>query len=291
MYDLRGKVALVTGAARMKGIGQAIAFRLACDGADIVVNGRYRSPESYPEWEQRAGWRGLDSLVENIEKLGRQALAVTADISQKKEVEEMVTRALDRFGHIDILVNNAALHGVKDNCPLTDLSEDIWNRYLSVNLTGTFLVSQAVARHMKECGAGGRIVNISSNSAKRPTLERVHYCTSKAGMIMLTQVTALELAPYRINVNVICPGPILTWEPEHQGKLIFQQIEQGLTEEQAVARVYETPVYRQYLERIPQGRLGSVYEIANMIAFLASGESDFITGQVLGVDGGEFIRS
>jgi NAD(P)-dependent dehydrogenase (short-subunit alcohol dehydrogenase family) len=284
MYDLKGKVVMVTGAARKKGLGRAIALRLAEEGGDVIVHGRDRSAELCPEWEKQEGWKGLDSLAEEIETLGRQALAVTADIAVKKEVEQMVTKAIDRFGHIDILVNNAAFRSVEYCAPLLELSEDLWNKYLAVNLTGTLLVSKAVVKHMKEHGQGGKIIHISSVAGQRMHKDNAHYCVSKMGIIGLSQVMALEWAPYKINVNVICPGSFATMSAQSRGKQIFEAIREGLDEEEAIARHY-----KRQLERIPLGRVGSPPEVASLVAFLASNQSDYITGEAIGINGGSLL--
>jgi len=193
MYDFKGKVAMITGAARKRGIGRATALRLAKEGADIVVVGKYRPPELFPAWEKREGWKGLDSLVEEVVAMGRKGLAVTGDISVKEEADEMVAKAIKKFGHVDILVNGAALHNVNDNRPLFEMPQDTWNSYLAVNLNGTLYMSLAVARYMKERGQGGKIINISS--AKFPGKDNPQYSVSKAAMTRLSQVMALQWPP------------------------------------------------------------------------------------------------
>ncbi len=284
MYDLKGKVVMVTGAARKKGLGRAISIRLAEEGADVVVQSRYRNPEQYPDWEKQEGWKGLDSLVQEIEALGRQALAVTANIAVKEEVEQMVDRAIDRFGHLDILVNNAAFRSIRDMHPLLELPEDLWNTYLAVNLSGALLVCKAVARHMKERGRGGKIINISSVAGKRAVKNFAHYCVSKQALIGLSQVMALEWAPYKINVNAICPGTFPTLSVQSRGAVIFEAIRRGLSEEEAITRHY-----REQIERIPLGRLGLPSEVASLVAFLASSQSDYITGEAININGGALL--
>jgi len=256
-----------------------------------VVNDQFIPPELYPEWEKQEGWKGLDSLIEEIEALGRQALAVTTSINVKEEVEQMVAKAIDRFGQIDILVNNAALHshssvpGVLDYYPLLEMTEDVWNRYLGVNIGGALLVSQAVVKHMKERGQGGKIINISSRAGKRASRNSAHYSVSKRGVIALSEVMALEWAPYKINVNAICPGSVPTMAAEGRGKVILKLMQdEGLTEEEAIARHYQSR-----LERIPLGRLGKPEDISKMVAFLASNQADYITGEAISVNGGSLL--
>lgn len=284
MYDLKGKVAMITGAARKKGLGRAIALRLAEEGADVVVQGRYRHPEQYPEWEKQEGWKGLDSLVQEINALGRQALAVTADVSVEEEVGQMVAKAIDRFDHVDILVNNAAFRSIKDKRPLLDLPEDLWNSYLSVNLSGALLVSKAVVRHMKGRGQGGKIINISSLAGKKAIKDYAHYCVSKQALIGLSEGMALEWAPYKINVNVVCPGIFPTMSIQSRGQVIFEAIRRGLSEEEAIAHHYQKEV-----ERVPLGRLGLPSEVAGLVAFLASNQSDYITGETININGGALL--
>ena len=280
MYDFKGKIALVTGAYHKRGLGHAIALRLARDGADVAVSGRAsRSPR---EEDKREGWRGLDSVVEEVEALERQALAVTADISDSREVDAMVKKVLNRFGKIDILVNNAGALG-KKGIPILEKEEDDWRLPLDVNLTGTFLCSQAVARGMVERGEGGRIINIASVEAKLTLSgDRAAYIASKAGLIGFMQALALELASHRINVNAICPGGVNTgiisdW-------LATEAERKGISVEEATKEHY-----RPLLAKVPLGRLGMPEDMANTVAFLASSESDYITGQYIHVNGGWFM--
>ncbi|MFC1937327.1 SDR family NAD(P)-dependent oxidoreductase [Chloroflexota bacterium] len=274
MYNLKGKVAMVTGAARKRGMARAFVLRLAEEGADIVVQGRYRPPEQCPEWERQEGWKGLDSLVEEVEALGRQAVAVTGDISVKEEVEQMVAKALARFGHIDILVNNAGLHSSEDRATILDMPEKMWNSYQKVNVTGTLWVSQAVAKHMKEHGQGGKIILISSRGAMRPSKDHAHYSVSKLGMIGLCHCMAIEFAPYKINVNTILPYAI-TLSADGRGKAYLEAIHKGLTEEEAMAHAYPEGLNRP-----------APSDMANLVAFLASSQSDCLTDQV--IEGGRF---
>ena len=271
MYKLNGKVVLVTGAARKSGIGRAAALRLAGEGADVVVVGRYRPFELFPEEEKAEGWHGLESLVSEIEAKGRQALAITADVTLNQEVSQMVELALSKFGRIDILVNNAGVaHGL---IPLVDLDEDRWKEIIAINLTGPFLCSKAVAKSMIERGGGGKIINISSRAGRQGISGLGAYSASKFGLIGLTQVLALELAPYKINVNAICPGQTTTdmARQDYPG-LTWKEIGKRLTED--------------HVTHIPLGRLGTPEDVVNVIVFLASSETDYMTGQAINVTGG-----
>ena len=250
MGKLDGKVALVTGAAR--GIGREIALTLAREGADIVANALHRP--------------NLETLVEQIESLGRQALCVTADISKKGDVERMVDTAVTTFGRIDILVCNA---GITRFAPFLDMTEEDWDAVVAVDLKGTFLCGQAVARHMVR-RKYGKIINVSSLSgmgARNPTM--ANYAASKAGVNNLSRVMALALGEHNINVNVVAPGVIRT--------------EMGLSRRTPEQYEAYLDVYRQ---QTALRRPGEAADIANVVLFLASDDSSFMTGQVLVADGG-----
>ncbi len=159
---------------------------------------------------------------------------------------------------------------------------------MAVNFTGTFLMCKTAAKHMVRQGQAGKIINIASIGGKRPTAGMSAYGTSKAGVISLTQTLALELGPHKINVNAVCPGAVVTWGT--LGKPIYQAMKQGLSEDKAQAKVYATdPLVRDHVKQTPLGRLGKPDEIANMVVFLASRQSDFITGQAINVDGGQLM--
>ena len=271
MHELSGKAALVTGAARKRGLGRAAALRLAEEGADVVVVSKYRPPELLPEDEKAEGWGGLESVVAEIEARGRQALAINADISISQEVKQMVELALSKFGKINILVNNAAI--MPKPTPLVDLDEETWERIIAINLTGPFLCSKAVAKSMMEQGEGGKIINISSQGGRQGAPGLSAYSASKFGLIGLTQVLALELAPYKINENAICPGPTIT--------NLTKTARPGLTWEETINRVTA-----QYAPNIPLGRLGTPEDAANVVAFLASSKADYMTGQAINISGG-----
>ncbi|MFA4836923.1 MAG: SDR family oxidoreductase [Dehalococcoidia bacterium] len=282
MNGLTGKVAVVTGAAGMRGMGRAIAVRLAKDGADVVVVDHPEAPKRFTPEAQHDGWKGLGNVVEEIEAAGRRGLAVNADISSSSDVQEIVSRTLQKFNRIDILVNNAAISGPMQT-PAVDLEQKDWERVIQVNLTGTFLLSKAVARDMVRRGEGGKIIMISSVTAKSGFPGSVAYAASKAGVNSLTQTLALELAQYKINVNAICAGGYLT-------DILYPQIEKlardkGVSIEEA-RELYYASLGAAIASPIPLGRRGRVEEIASAVAFLASDESDYITGQALNVDGG-----
>lgn len=249
---LEGKVAIVTGASY--GIGRGIAVRFGAEGAKVVVN--YRQSEGRAKETARM-----------IEACGSQVLVVKADVSQQADVEAMVAQTLQAFGHIDILVNNA---GVVTMSPITEMTEAIWDQVIDTDLKGTFFCTGAVAREMVKAGKGGKIVNISSVHAYRPQEQRAHYAAAKAGMVNMTKEVALELAPYRINVNCISPGAIET----------------GMGE-QFSSSPEEMQKTRDWMARtIPWGRVGLPEDCANLALFLVSDEADYCTGADFIIDGG-----
>ena len=246
---LSGKVALVTGA--QQGIGRAIAVALARDGADVGVN--FLDEPSAAE-----------HVADEIRSLGRRAIAVQADVARAASVEAMVTAVVDALGPPEILVNNA---GVFPRASFLELQEREWDHVLGVNLKGSFLCAQAVARALVAGDRPGAIVNISS-SAVRGDARGVHYSASKAGVVGLTRAMALALAPHRIRVNAIAPGLTDTQQPRY-----------GNTEEQLAVRARE----------IPLGRMARPEEIAGVAVFLATSEACWITGELIHVNGGLYM--
>lgn len=250
MGKLDNKVALVTGAAR--GIGKEISLTLAREGADIVANALHAP--------------NLEILAGEIEQLGRRAKTVTADVSKRADVERMVDTAIGTFGKIDILVCNA---GITRFAPFLEMTDEDWDAVLDVDLKGTFLCGQAVARHMVP-RKYGKIINVSSLSglgARNHTM--ANYAASKAGVNNLSRVMALALGEHGINVNVVAPGVINT--------------EMGLSRRTPAELAAYHEIYKQ---QTALRRVGEVKDIANVVLFLASDESSFITGQVIVSDGG-----
>jgi 3-oxoacyl-[acyl-carrier protein] reductase len=247
---LKGKVVLVTGAGR--GIGRAIAKLFALEGAKVVIN--------YSKSESEAA-----SLAKEIEEIGGETLLVKADVSKTDQVKEMVKKVIDRFGRIDVLVNNA---GVLFPAGFLDSTEEMWNRTIDVNLKGAYLCSKEVAPIMLS-QRKGKIINIASvcGLAQHSALGNTPYAVSKAGVIGLTRSLAVNLGPY-INVNAIAPGVIDTdmvsfFTPERK---------------------------RMIIEETLLKRVGRPEEVAKVALFLASEESDFITGEVITVSGGRGMR-
>jgi NAD(P)-dependent dehydrogenase (short-subunit alcohol dehydrogenase family) len=268
-------VALVTGAAGHGGLGRAIALRLAEEGADVVVNDLVAVRSGPP------GWGGLKQVVQEIEAMGRQAMSVRGDVSDAKQVEAMVSLAMRRFGHIDILVNNAAALAGRDRVPVVELEEEVWDRLQSVNVKGTFLCCKAVAREMIARGRGGKIINMSSVAGQRGTARFAAYCASKFAVRGFTQALALELAPYGINVNAICPALI---ETERVADMAA-----ALAPEDVSKEAYRQEMVKRANEENPLGRIGQAADVAQTAVFLASAESDYLTGLSITVAGGSHM--
>ena len=277
MYNLTGKVALVTGAGGKNGIGRAIATRLAKEGADVAVNDIAEHPYATDEKE----WHGLPDVVREIEAMGQLAISVVADVSDAKQVDEMVDKTVAHFGKIDILVNNAGTKAGKDRVPVVDLTEEDWDRVQRVNVKGVFLCSRAVARHLITQGTGGKIINMSSVTGKRGSARFAAYSASKFAVIGFTQSLACELAPYQVNVNAICPGLVDTERVTHLASVLMP--DNLSTDEQL------SEYTRQSEAAVPFRRLAEGADVAKMAAFLASDESAYLTGVSITVSGGSVM--
>jgi NAD(P)-dependent dehydrogenase (short-subunit alcohol dehydrogenase family) len=272
MYDLKGKVAIVTGAGRKLGIGRGIALRLARDGADVAVADICREFEEFPGYGLGM-WEGLKETADEISALGVRGLPVRVDVTDAAQVDEMVRQTVEALGRLDIIVNNAG--GVVGPAPVFALEEAAWNKTMAINATGAFLCSRAAVRQMMAQGQGGKIINISSISGKRGELFCAAYCAAKAAIIGLTRTMALELGAVNIQVNAVCPGEVDT-DLQRWG----WQLEAGMR-----GTSYEE-VVKAAISRIPLGRVEVPQDVANLVAFLASRESDYMTGQAINVDGG-----
>ena len=276
MYDLAGKVALVTGAGGELGFGRAIANRLAREGADVAVNDVALNP-----YYSAGGWRGLESVASEIAGMGRSSLTLMGDVSDSASVDRMVEEALERFGRIDILVNNAGSRPGADRVPMVELTEEAFDEVQRVNVRGTFLCTRAVARHMIERGGGGKIVIVSSLAGKRGIPLFTAYVTSKFALVGFTQSVAHELGPHGVNVNAICPGLAETERAVLEADVMRPH---GMTvEEQLRGRVAARA------RANPLGRITEAEDVARMTAFLSSAESDYITGLAVSVSGGDVM--
>ena len=250
MYELNGRVALVTGAAR--GIGQAIAQRLEREGATVV---------------------GVD-----LEEHSTGALSLRADVTSADQVDEMARAALERFGRVDILVNNA---GINIIAPMLDMSEPQWDKIFDVNLKSYWLCAKALVPQMIERGEGGKVINAASRAGKTPSrLAPIGaYATTKHAVVGFTRALAYELAPHKINVNCYCPGVVDTpmWD---------------LIDREVAARTGQPvgSIKARAVADIPLGRIEQPEDVANLVAFLASRESDYMTGQAVNITGGSEIH-
>jgi len=279
MAGLQGKVALITGAGGMRGIGRATALKLAAQGADIALTDIQRAPEELPPGEVRRQWRGIDSVAEEVEALGRRCLRVWCDLGYSEQIQVMVRQVEEHFGHIDVLVNNARAIIGRDKVPVTELREDVWQHFLAINTTAVFLCTKFVGQVMVRQGQGGRIINIASDAAKRGSAMGAAYSASKFAVLGLTQASALDLAPYGITVNAVCPGPVNTDRLSYWERA--QAEAQGMPLEE-----FRTRLVAETGQRVPLGRIAESEDVANLVAFLASNEACFITGQGYNVNGG-----
>jgi len=248
-HELKGKVAIVTGASR--GIGKGIAERLASAGAEIIIADLDISKAK--------------KTAEELTKKDKKSLAIRVDVSKEKPVNFLIKKSLEKFGKVDILINNA---GIMYRTRLKDLSLEEWERTLKVNLTGPFLLIKALLPVMKKNGYG-RIVNISSSAGRSvSTLGGVHYTASKAGLLGLTRAAAKELASFGITVNAVCPGLIDT---------------------QMVRKTATRAELKTFINSFPIQRLGLPEEIGDLVVFLCSEKASYITGASIDINGGDLM--
>lgn len=243
---LKNKIAIVTGSRR--GIGRSITLELAKEGAKVVVSD--------------IDLKECQNVCDEIKKIGSDAIAVKCDVSKKRDVDAMVKKTIQKFKRIDILVNNAGVVLMK---PFVQMTEKDWDFVLDINLKGVFLCTNAVAKQMVK-QKGGKIISIASIAGEVGFMNTSAYCASKAGIINLTRELAMELSPHNINVNVVAPGVIAT-------KMTEDMLKDKKTKEVLLANT-------------PLGRVGNPEEIGKAVIFLASNDSNFITGHTLVVDGG-----
>jgi 3-oxoacyl-[acyl-carrier protein] reductase len=268
------RVALITGCGKPIGIGASTARALASKGVAVVVSDVRPAGvanEHNAPGDLDANWGGIDALVEQIAKAGGTASATLCDVSREEDARHMVEEVIARYGRLDILVNNAGAPQGADRNEIEDVPVEAWDLTMGVNAKGCFLMSRAAVPHMRKAG-WGRIVSVSSKAAFRPGAKRATYAASKAAIVGFTKSLALDLAPYGITVNAVCPGPIRTSRAISTNRREYgDDLETG---------------FRERARAIPVGRFGEPDEIASMIAYLASEEAAFVTGQAIGVDGG-----
>jgi len=268
-YELTGfdgKVAVVTGAGRMRSIGRPIALALARAGCDVVLTGSGKPASAYPEDEQRAGWRDIESVADEVRALGRRVLPLVSDVRDAQAVQRLAEQVIASFGRVDFVINNAGSTRGSDRVPARELPLSEWQRVLGTNLDGTFYMSRCFAQHMAAAGRGGVILNISSIAGRNLMPNTAAYATSKAAIDALSTVLAGELGPKGIRVNSVAPGMIDTSR--------MDDVPRG--------KVWDDIVRAQ----IPLRRAGRGEDIAHMVVFLCSEQAAWITGQTLYVDGG-----
>jgi len=275
MYtDLAGKVAIVTGSGRAKGLGEAMARRLAAEGCRVVLSDIGTARGAEIPADAIGSNAELERIVGDIRAAGGEAIGVTCDVLEERQVEALVARAVQQYGRLDVMVNNAGIGYLMK--PIVEMSQSEWDAVLGVNLRGVFFGIKYAAKQMIAQGGGGRIINIGSQASKSGFPFAAPYVSSKHGVVGLTRTAAIELGPQRITVNTICPNHVTTGLGDWQNK--FFSAATGRSEEKYLADMKA---------RIPLGRPGLQEDIAKACAFLASGEADYITGEAMNVSGGE----
>ncbi len=254
--NLTGKVALVTGGG--SGIGRGICLKLVRHGASVAV--------------ADISLEGAEATADEIRKAGGTAIAERVDVASAEQVERMVADVVRRLGKIDILCNNAGISLIRN---IVDLDEKDWDSHMDINAKGVYLCSKAVAKHMIERGAGGRIINTASYLGKIGSPGLGHYCASKFAVVGLTQCLACELGPYNITVNSVCPGDVDT--PMMEREWAMHARNKGITPREAK---------EENRRRMLLGRLERPEDVANLVLFLASDLADYITGESVNVSGG-----
>jgi NAD(P)-dependent dehydrogenase (short-subunit alcohol dehydrogenase family) len=269
-----GAVAIITGSGRHKGIGEAIAIRLASEGCNIVISDIGEAKGKDFAAEHIGATNEMDEIANACRKFNVQVLTVPCDVRSEADCKNLMDKAVEVFGKIDILVNNAGVGYIME--AFTEFKETSWDAVLNVNLKGAFLCSKHAAIQMQQQETGGCIINIASQAAKSGFPFAAAYTASKHGLIGLTRSNAVELGKYKIRVNAICPNHITTGLGDWQNKFFSEKL--GLD-------------YNTYLQAIvdknPLGRTGQVNDIAKAVAFLCSDEASYITGEAMNVSGGE----
>ncbi len=263
--ELSGKVAIVTGAGRLRGIGRATAGVLARMGADVVVTGTGRDPDTFPPDEKEAGWKDIESTAEEVQSFGVKALPIVMDVTSADDVQNLIDTTVKELGSVDVIINNAAAPYGEDRVPVIDVEEHVFKKVLEVKVVGTYLCSKAAAIQMIEQGNGGRIVNISSTAGKRGTPNMAAYNASNFAVDGFTQALAKELAQHEITANCVCPG---------------------MTETARLDPLGRGDVWWDRAAQVPLGRPAEDFEVAELIGFLCSPRAAYITGQAININGG-----
>ena len=263
--DLEGKVAIVTGAGRMRGIGRASANILARMGANIVITGTGKNPNTFPDDEKKADWKDIFSTSKEVESYGRLALPIVTDVTDDNAVKNLINITLETFGRIDVLVNNAAAPYGADRVPVIDLDKKTFENVINVKLYGTFLCSKYVSLQMIKQGNGGRIINLSSSAGKSVSANMAAYNAANFAIDGFTQALSKELASENITVNSVCPG---------------------LTETARLDPMWRDERWTKRISQLPLKRAAEEQEIAELIGFLSSNRASYITGQSININGG-----
>jgi meso-butanediol dehydrogenase/(S,S)-butanediol dehydrogenase/diacetyl reductase len=272
---LLGKVAVITGSGRKKGLGEAIAKRLAAEGCRIVLSDIGKARDAATRAEHVGETSEMDAIAAEIRAMGVEVTSAPCDVRSPAEVQALADHAVKTFGGIDIWVNNAGIGYIMK--PLMDVSEADWDAVIDVNLKGCFLGLQAAAGRMIKQGRGGRIINIASQAAKSGFPHAQAYCASKHALVGLVRSAAIELGPHHITVNNVCPNHVTTglgaWQNEYFSKVV------------GAASVEE--YLKNMANRIPLRRPGLPEDTAKAVAFLCSDEAAYITAESMNVSGGE----
>lgn len=263
--ELEGKTAIVTGAGRLRGIGRATAVALGRLGANIVITGTGRDPETFPEDEKNIGWNDIESTAEQIRNEGSLAKTIITDITKESDVEILIQSTLETFDSLDILVNNAAAPYGEDRVPIVEIENEIFKKVINTKVYGSFLCSKLAAREMISQNTGGRIINLSSSAGKEGSARMGAYNAANFAIEGFTQALAKELALDKITVNSVCPG---------------------MTETSRLDPIGRGALWKSRADNIPMGRVGTDEEVADLIAFLSTDKARFITGQSININGG-----
>jgi len=266
LTGLDGRVAVVTGAGRMRSIGRSIALELARGGCDVVVTGTGRAPEHYPDDEKEVGWRDIESVADEVRAMGRCALPVVSDVADLDSVNALADQVLEKMHRVDFVINNAGAPRAGDRAPVVEVDPAVWRKVIDINLNGSFYMSHVFGQKLIEQGEGGAIVNISSVGGKLMAPTTAAYAASKAGIHALTAAMSGEVGAHGIRVNAVCPGIVST-----------SRLDDLTTEQwQDIIDTY-----------VPLRRAGDPAEIGTMIAYLCSDQGEWISGQLYSVDGGQ----
>jgi 3-oxoacyl-[acyl-carrier protein] reductase len=269
MGELDGKVAVITGAGRRRGIGYSVTMALAGLGADVVVTGTGRDPATYPPDEREMGWRDIESTADDVRAAGRRALPIVLDVTDERQVDAMMERSMEEYGRVDILINNAAVAIGPDRAPIADVDPDIFQRVLDVKVRGMYLCSRAVVKVLQERGEGGKIVSVASSAGKRGSANTLAYNAANFAVVGMTQSLARELGPHKINVNCVCPAAVDTARMDRFGR-------GDEWAEKAAAH--------------PIGRAGTPEEVGAFMAYLCTEAASWIHGQSINIDGGTVME-